>query len=98
MVILQSEWTYFIRTLRGKPVLQIPTDYTVFGITQEIVHDIYDQLFDFVYYSEGAFSYTEVRSWPLQVRSYYISKLAKILHAKAEQIKNANSRAGRPMR
>jgi len=98
VVILQSEWTYFIRTLRGKPVLQIPTDHTVFGITQEIVHDIYDQLFDFVYYSEGAFSYTEVRSWPLQVRSYYISRLAKILHDKAEQVKKANSRAGRLMR
>lgn len=53
---------------------------------------VYDQMFDFVYYSKGAFSHTEVMNWPIGLRNYYVGKLVKILEEQAEQAKRAAAR------
>lgn len=49
-------------------------------------------MFDFVYYSKGAFSLTEVRSWPIAIRNYYVRRLSKIIEERNQQIERANRR------
>lgn len=46
-----------------------------------------DQIFDLVFYSEGGFTFTEIYEMPINLRSYYYAKLAKILEDRANQQK-----------
>lgn len=49
-------------------------------------------MFDFVYYSKGAFSLTEVRNWPIAIRNFYVSRLSKILEERNKQIEKSRRR------
>jgi hypothetical protein len=49
-------------------------------------------MFDFVYYSEGAFILDEVRSWPITLRLHYLKRLQGILEEKSKQAKKAQRR------
>lgn len=51
---------------------------------------LYDQIFDFVFYSEGAFTVDEVRGWPISLRLHYIKRLQKVLEERASKIKKAS--------
>lgn len=92
MVTLQSELIFSTQTLKGKTQVQIPTDHTLFGITAEYKLKMNEQIFDFVYYSEGAFQVNEVRSWPIGLRQLYLTRLEEILKKRAEQMSRSRSR------
>jgi len=49
-------------------------------------------MFDFVYYSKGAFSLTEVRNWPIDIRNFYVLRLTKILDERNKQIQKSRRR------
>jgi hypothetical protein len=53
---------------------------------------LYNQLFDFVYYSKGAFSLTEMRDMPIDLRNHYVRRLSKIIEERNQQIERANRR------
>lgn len=95
MVVLNSGWIFSTQTIRNRTQIQIDTDYTFFGVTFKYRENLLDQIFDFVYYSEGAFNFDEVRSWPIWLRNHYINKLSKILKKQNEEIKKSNNRARR---
>lgn len=67
-------------------------DESFFGITPDYKIRLYDQMFDFVYYSEGRFSLEEVRNWPITLRMHYLKRLQSILEEKSQQIKKSQSR------
>jgi hypothetical protein len=92
VVILQSEWISSTQTINGKRQIQIPSDYTFFGISEKYILNLYNQLFDFVYYSKGAFSLTEMRNLPIAVRNHYVRRLSKIIEERNEQIQRSNRR------
>jgi len=62
------------------------------NLSEEYNVQLYDQIFDIVYFSEGAFSFNEVRSWPILLRLHYLTRLEKILKEKADRIQKANRR------
>lgn len=70
-------------------------DENLFGITMEYIESLYNQIFDFVFYSEGAFTFTEVKSWPIWLRTHYINRLSKILKERSEEMRKANNRSRR---
>lgn len=92
MLTLKSDLIYSTQTTKNKKSIRIEIDHTFFGITQEYQTKLYDQIFDFVYYSEGAFSVDEVRNWPITLRMHYVNRLGKILEEKSKQIQKAKSR------
>jgi hypothetical protein len=64
----------------------------MFGITNEYQMQLYDQMFDVVYYSKGAFSLNDMRELPILLRVHYVRRLQKILEEKSQEIKRAQSR------
>lgn len=56
------------------------------------MRNLYNQLFDFVYYSKGAFSLTEMRSLPIDLRNHYVRRLSKIIEERNQQIERSNRR------
>ena len=92
MLTLKSELIFSIQTIRNKPQIPISIDETFFGVGPDYKIALYDQIFDFVYYSEGAFSFDEVRSWPISLRLHYLKRLQKTLEEKSNAIKKAQRR------
>jgi hypothetical protein len=76
-------------------VLQLPSDWTFFGLTSNYKVHIQEQIFDLVYYGKG-FSYSEVRDMPIYIRTFFIRRLTKIFDdrrkAEEKQLKLAKSR------
>jgi hypothetical protein len=56
------------------------------------IRSLYNQLFDFVYYSKGAFTLTEMRNLPIDVRNHYVRRLSKIIEERNQEIARANHR------
>lgn len=63
---------------------------TFFGLTQEYKLFLYEQLFDLCYYSQGAFTFSEVYSLPIYLRNFYYKKLADIKKKENESYEKAN--------
>ena len=92
MLTLKSELIFSIQTIKNRPQIPISIDETFFGIDSKYKVALYDQIFDFVYYSEGAFSFDEVRSMPIAIRIHYLNRLNKTLKEKSDAIKKAQRR------
>lgn len=45
-----------------------------------------DQIFDLAFHGQGGFSFTEVYNLPVNIRSYYYFKLAKIIEERNAQM------------
>jgi hypothetical protein len=54
--------------------------------------NVFDQIFDLVYYSEGGFDYNSVYDMPVNLRSYYYRKLDDIIKKKNAEIEKANQK------
>lgn len=92
VLVLKSELIFSTLTINGKQQVPIELDETFFGVGPNYKIQLYDQMFDFVYYSEGAFSLDEVRSWPITLRLHYLKRLQGILEEKSKQAKKAQRR------
>lgn len=49
-----------------------------------------DQVFDIVFFGKGGFTFDNVYNMPVNVRSYYYVKLAKVLEEQAAAAEQAN--------
>lgn len=56
-----------------------------------------DQIFDLTFYGQGGFNFSELYQMPVNLRSYYYAKLARILEerAKAAEASQQNNAKGR---
>lgn len=70
----------------------LPSDWTFFGLTQNYRLNVYDQIFDLVYYGKG-FSYTDVFDMPVYLRIYYINKINKIFKDRNKAQEKADRQA-----
>lgn len=86
------DWIFSIQTIKGKRRIEIPVDEKLFGIDLKYKHDLYNQIFDFVYYSEGAFSFDEVRDWPVTLRNHMIKRLSDVIEKKNKEMQKAKGR------
>lgn len=43
-----------------------------------------DQVFDLIYYGNGGFTFSDLYSMPVNLRSYYYAKLVAVVEAKAK--------------
>lgn len=75
--------------------MTLPSDSTFFGLTLDYNLKIFDQIFELVYYSKGAFDYTSIYEMPVNLRGYYYMKLVEIEEYKAEKMKEANTKGRR---
>ena len=76
-------------------VLQLPSDWTFFGLTYEYNQKVYDQIFELVYYGQGGFTYDDVYSMPVNLRAYYYVRLADILETQQHELEIAKQKQGR---
>lgn len=76
---------------------RLPSDQTFFGLTPEYDQRIMDQIFDLTFYGQGGFNFTELYQMPVNLRSYYYAKLAKILEErqKAAEAQSQKNQKGR---
>lgn len=71
---------------------KLPSDQTFFGLTSEYDQKVMDQIFELVYFGKGGFTFEAVYNMPVNVRSYYYVKLAKILEEQAAAAEAAASK------
>ncbi len=71
-------------------MVQLPSDWTFFGLTPSYKVHLHDQVFDLVYHGKG-FTHYEVYNMPVYLRHFYVRK---IQHIYAEE-KKANDKATR---
>lgn len=90
-------WISSGQITRGKSRtrINIEVDERFFGVTLEYKEKLHEQIFDFIYYSKGGFTYSDVYKMPISIRALYMGKLAKILEEKAEAMKKANRKRSR---
>jgi len=62
---------------------------TFFGLTSEYKLQLHKMLFTMAYFSEGAFSYTEVYNMPVYLRMFYLKQLQDIKEAEQKAMKGA---------
>lgn len=86
-MILKSDWTYYIRTIKGKQVITIPTDHTFFGIDHNHKIALHNIIFDMLYESEGMFTFSDLYNMPISLRLFYIDKLNKKIAEKNKKSK-----------
>lgn len=73
-------------------MLTLDLTHHFFGLTDEYIGRVYDQIFDLVMYSEGGFEYESILRMPVNVRSYYYMKLADFIAKRnAAMEKNNNN-------
>ena len=83
-------------------VFRLPSDWTFFGLTPRYKVQVTEQIFDLVFHSKGAFSYTEATNLPIYLRVFYIKRLQKHFkeqkkeHDKAMKKSKANARRPSP--
>lgn len=70
-------------------VLQLPSDWTFFGLTFEYNQRVYDQIFDLAFYGQGGFTYNDVYHMPVNLRSYYYAKISDIMRMRFEENEKA---------
>jgi hypothetical protein len=73
--------------------VQLPSDWTFFGLTSKYKVQLQEQIFDLVYYGKG-FSYTDVRNMPVYLRIFYIRKISKLF----DDRRKADEKAANAMR
>ena len=73
-------------------MVPLASDWTFFGLTQKYRLNVYDQIFDLVYYGKG-FSYSDVAEMPVYLRVYYINKINKIFKDQTKAQEKANRQA-----
>ena len=62
---------------------------TSFGLPPEYKVSLHEEIFTLCYYSNGAFSHTEVYALPIHLRRFYIRKLVDTKKQEADQHENA---------
>jgi len=75
-------------------VLQLPSDWTFFGLTFEYNQRVYDQIFDLSFYGQGGLPYDDVYNMPVNLRSYYYAKLVDIMEARRKEQENIKNKMG----
>ena len=73
-------------------MVPLASDWTFFGLTQKYRLNVYDQIFDLIYYGKG-FSYSDVTEMPVYLRVYYINKINKIFSDRNKAQEKANRQA-----
>ena len=73
----------------------LPSDSTFFGLTPRYKLDVEGQIHDLAFHSKGAFSYTEIRSMPIFIRTFHVDRLVKYFEKKKkledEELRKAKS-------
>ena len=83
-------------------MFRLPSDWTFFGLTPRYKVQVTEQIFDLVFHSKGAFSYTEATNLPIYLRVFYIKRLQKHFkeqkkeHDKAMKKSKANAKRPSP--
>jgi hypothetical protein len=68
-------------------------NHTFFGLTNEYIQRVYDQIFELIMHSEGGFEYESILRMPVNVRSYYYAKLVEFVNkrnAEYERLRQDN--------
>lgn len=91
MVTFKSELIFSTQTIKGKSHIDIPTDHTFFGVDLEYKGKTHKQIFDFLYRSNGGFTYQDVYTMPISIRNMYI----KFLNDSIEKQNAETKKAGR---
>lgn len=65
---------------------------TFFGLTSEYKLQVHKLLFTLAYYSEGAFTHTEVYNMPIYLRTFYLRQLEEAKEEEQKAIKGAASK------
>jgi len=63
---------------------------TFFGLTDNHIKDVYEQLFLLKYH--GGWSFIEAYNLPIQIRLWFVQRLAKEFEKEAEQMKTAQTK------
>jgi hypothetical protein len=69
---------------------------TFFGLTQEYKLQLYEQIFEMCYYSEGAFRFMDVYQLPIYLRNFYFKKLLSVKQKENDKIKDGKSKSSGP--
>lgn len=85
--MLSSALIYSIQTSKGSTIIYLSIDESIFGIDENYKIELYNQIFDFVYYSEGTFTYNETRNMPVTLRLHYFSRLNSALEQKSNKMR-----------
>jgi hypothetical protein len=64
--------------------VKLPSDSTFFGLTPKYKLDIEGQIHDLAFHSKGAFSYSDIRSMPIFIRTFHVDRLVKYFDKKRE--------------
>ena len=77
----------------------LPSDSTFFGLTPDYNQRVHEQIFELCYYGNG-FTHSEVYKMPVNTRSFYYVKLARVLEQKksAEEAAVAKSQQNKGKR
>lgn len=65
---------------------------TFFGLTSEHKVEIHKALFNLLYYSNGSFTFHDVYTMPVHLRTFYLKHLESTKKTEAEAIKKAQSK------
>ena len=76
-------------------VLKLPSDWTFFGLTYEYNQRVFEQIFDMAFYGQGGFTYTDLYHMPVNLRSFYYTKLADIMEKRHQDAEEAKKSVGR---
>ena len=72
--------------------VQLPSTHHFFGLNFDYNQTVYEQIFDLCYYGQGGFQFSDVMQMPVNLRSFYYMKLAKIIEERNKQIEAANAK------
>lgn len=62
---------------------------TFFGLTSEYKLQVHKLLFTLAYFSEGAFSHTELYNMPIYLRTFYTKQLEEVKEEEQKAMKSA---------
>ncbi len=65
---------------------------TFFGLTSEYKLQVHKLLFTLAYFSEGAFTYTELYNMPIYLRTFYLKQLEEVKAEEQKAMKGATSK------
>lgn len=94
MLRLKSELTSYILTSRNNEVL-LDINTSFFNHSEEYGYYLHKEIFDFVYYSKGRFTFTEIYNMPIVYRRGYIKMLSDTLQKESDEAKKASRKGSR---
>lgn len=65
---------------------------TFFGLTSEYKLDIHKVLFTLGYYSNGAFTHSELYNMPVYLRTFYLQQLEQAKKEEADAMESASKK------